>query len=166
MEVWKNIKDFEGLYQVSNLGNIKRITTNKVLNPSISNRGWLYLSLSKDNKYKNHRVHRIVAQTFIPNPKDKATVNHINGIKTDNRVENLEWNTIGENVRHAIKNGLQIKTKKVRCVETGIIYNSINEASALSNITRSGINMCCKKYIYKGNLHKTSGGFHWEFVNV
>lgn len=166
MEIWKDIKDYEGLYQASNLGKIKRITTNRLLKCSSTPRGYLYLSLSKNGVWKNYRVNRLIAQTFIPNPENKPTVNHINGIKTDNMVENLEWNTIGENVRHAIKNGLQIKTKKVRCIETGIIYNSINEASALSNISRSGITMCCRKYIYKGNLHKTAGGFHWEFINV
>ena len=108
MEIWKNIKGFENKYQVSNLGNIKslnyevefgknkRIIKGKILKFNFHKRGYSYVHVGK-----KRTVHRIVAENFIPNPFNKQFVNHINGIKTDNRVENLEWVTHSENCIHA-----------------------------------------------------------------
>jgi hypothetical protein len=117
METWKEIKDYEG-YEVSNFGNIKslskkikckngfRITKEKVLKLKKTKQG--YLSIQLKNKGNHFLIHRIVASHFIDNAKDKPQVNHINGIKHDNRVENLEWCNQSENQIHAYKNKLQI----------------------------------------------------------
>jgi hypothetical protein len=115
-EIWRDIKDYEGLYQVSNLGRVRsvpRILQNgmrkkgMIINPHIRS-NYVYIGLYDrvSKKNKSQIVHRIVAQTFITNPLNKEQVNHINGIKTDNRVENLEWVTQQENMRHAFKTGL------------------------------------------------------------
>ena len=124
-ELWKDIDGYEGLYQVSNFGRIKslpktwicgnkkskRFKPETLLKPSYITCGYLQVWLSKDNVPKSYRVHRLVAKSFIPNPNNKETINHINGIKDDNRVENLEWNTIQENLNHALVNNLRVFAK-------------------------------------------------------
>lgn len=118
-EIWKPVKDFEGLYEVSNLGrvrslpkpiNYKGIKTvlykGKVLKGSQDKAGYIHVILHKNTKPYVRLVHRLVAVAFIPNPNNYREVNHINANKTDNRVENLEWCTCQQNKDHAVKNGL------------------------------------------------------------
>lgn len=112
-EIWKDIKGFEGIYQVSSYGKVKRLFTKvkaknnilrftppKILSGIKDSAGYIMVVLSKNNKAEKHLVHRLVAKTFIPNPENKRTVNHKNRIKSDNRIENLEWMTHRENVIH------------------------------------------------------------------
>lgn len=114
-EIWKDISEYEGLYEVSNKGRIRRIHSpcNKhkeklyvILKPIISKEGYYRISLSRNNTRKNYSVHRLVAMAFIENPGDKPFINHIDGVKTNNSIENLEWCTPAENNRHAYTNGL------------------------------------------------------------
>ena len=112
MEIWKKvpIKDFEKLYEVSNDGNIRSIKRGELLKPKKSKVGYLRVTLSNCGKHKTFSIHRLVALAFLDNPQDKPTVNHKNEIKTDNRVENLEWatvleqNTYGTRIVRAKKN--------------------------------------------------------------
>lgn len=122
-EIWKDIAGFEGIYQVSDQGRIRRIkyyyrgrrpkSTDGIIAISMDTWGYPKLMLSKNSKAVPRRVHRLVAMAFVSNPNDKKTVNHKNGIKTDNRAENLEWSTMVENNIHARKSGLN-KGRSVR----------------------------------------------------
>lgn len=113
-EIWLPVVGYEGLYEVSNRGSVYSIKTDKVLlpskrRPSIKCRAerkseapvYFFVSLSKNGKSKKYQIHRLVAIAFIPNPENKPYVNHINEITTDNRVQNLEWSTCGENTKYS-----------------------------------------------------------------
>jgi hypothetical protein len=103
MEIWKDIKDCEGLYQVSDLGRVKSIRKNKILKPWLNHAGYKMVCLYIKTIKKHSLVHRLVAQTFILNPENKPTVNHKNGIRNDSRLKNLEWCTHSENARHSYR---------------------------------------------------------------
>ena len=105
MEIWKSIAP---KYEVSTLGNVRSWKSGapKILNSLPNNHGYLYVQLYINGKHEKHLVHRLVAQAFIPNPLNKREVNHIDGCKFNNRVENLEWSTRSENNQHAYDTGL------------------------------------------------------------
>jgi len=106
-EKWKDTRGYEGLYKISDLGRIKSISDRDcILKPFVDSLGYMAINLKKDGKRKTERIHRLVAMSFIPNPKGKREVNHINGIKSDSRLKNLEWCTPGENRKHAYSIGL------------------------------------------------------------
>ena len=145
-EIWEDIEGYEGLYQVSNLGRVKSLDRyvkarshskefkkGKILKPRISQKGYLTVLLCKDNIGKEYRIHRLVALAFIPNPENKLEVNHIDGKKQNNCVDNLEWNTRSENIKHAFAHDL----KKIR--------NSEN--SHLSKLTKVQVAQIRKEYI-------------------
>lgn len=107
-EIWKNVKGYEGSYQISNFARLKsfKLGKEKVRKPSLHRGGYLSVCLYKDGQYKNCFIHRLVAETFIANSENKHEVNHIDGNKFNNYVGNLEWVTDCENKKHAIENGL------------------------------------------------------------
>lgn len=100
------VKGYEGRYTVTDTGEIFSLRSGKPLKQIMSGRGYVYAHLYKDGHGKLLRVHRLVADTFIPNPRNYEQVNHRNGVKTDNRVENLEWCSRLDNMAHALRNGL------------------------------------------------------------
>jgi hypothetical protein len=131
-EIWKDAKGFEGYYEVSNMGLIRRKLTQTIykdgrvanfsetiLKPSLNKKGYQRVYLSMKSKKYSKSVHRIVAETFIDNPENKATVNHINLNKEDNRVENLEWLTNKENMQHAFLNGVYKERDKTTIKNLG-----------------------------------------------
>lgn len=107
IEIWKNIKDFENLYLISNFGRIKSINRNIILKQSIDRYGYYKLSLNKLNKPYYFTTHRLVALNFIPNIDKLPQVNHIDGNKLNNNVKNLEWTSVSDNLKHAFKIGLK-----------------------------------------------------------
>lgn len=146
MEIWKDIKDSNGAYQVSNLGRIRSKTryvknsgsysgvskkSGIFLKQTTTKKGYKRLGLVFSGKRKSFQVHRIVALHFIPNPENKPQVNHINSIKTDNRVENLEWVNNSENIQHAYDNNKISRpmSKEVVCVKTNKKYKTILDAT-------------------------------------
>ena len=167
MEVWKDVQGFEGQYQVSNMGrvrsldaiieifNAKRKKAGKIKIPTPDSKGYLTV---KFHHSCTKRVHRLVAETFIPNPNSYPQVNHIDGDKTNNCVDNLEWVTNLQNRTHAVRMGLHY-SKPVLCVETGCVYPSGNEAGRQTGYSASGITACCR------GKHQTIGGYHWVFAN-
>ena len=126
-QIWKEIEGFEELYMVSNLGAIKslekmwatynsaiRTKPETIMKQSMDSNGYFQVCLSKGGRAKNYLVHRLVAKAFIKNSENKKDINHINCVKTDNRVENLEWATRSENIRHALENNLVDSAKGSR----------------------------------------------------
>lgn len=119
-DLWRDIPGYEGVYQVSKLGLVKRLKGScntktgtskrkeRILTPGTNTDGYLCVNLSMNKTYKHCRVHRLIAMTFIDNPEYKPQINHKNGIKYDNWVGNLEWVTASENAIHAYRNGLRV----------------------------------------------------------
>lgn len=175
-EMWKDVKGFEGLYQVSNLGNVKSLDRTRkdyrgyanikgqAKKVKKDNNGYLRVGLSKNGIKNKYSVHRLVAQAFIPNMEGKLQVNHINGIKTDNRVENLEWCTNKENIQHASKKGLlKPNKKKVAQYKISIelinVYDSITEAAQAIDRSVTDIHQVLNKKT------KTAGGYFWKYID-
>jgi predicted XRE-type DNA-binding protein len=124
MEIFKDVKGYEGFYQVSNLGNVRslerkvahrkkgywQVLKERILKPGNNGKGYLYLTFRKEGEAKNQTIHRLVANAFLDNPENKRCVNHKDGNKLNNKVSNLEWNTHIENMQHAYKTGLRNQT--------------------------------------------------------
>lgn len=126
MSVWNQIKGYEGLYWVSEEGMIK--SKYRIRKPYLLPNGYLALNLSKDGKHKTEYVHRLVAENFIDKKEGELQVNHKNEIKTDNRVENLEWLTPKENANHGTRNERMAESKrgkKRRNAQSGLLNKSL-----------------------------------------
>lgn len=168
-EIWKDIEGYEGLYQVSNYGRIKSLNYNhtkqeKIITPVSNHRGYLKVTLSKNNVRKNKNIHKLVAIAFILNPNNYNIVNHIDGNKLNNKANNLEWCTAKENTAHAFKHNLmKPRGKPVLQYDKNDNfikeYRSIAEACREVNTSSMNIIKCCKK------INKTAKGFYWEYKN-
>ena len=185
-EIWKDIKGFEGLYQVSNLGRVRgldRIAVSKrgwskkvkgeILTPSKHHYGYLQVSLTKNGKGKSVWIHSLVARAFIPNPYNLPQVNHKDENKTNNRVENLEWCTCGYNANYGtrrerlseIQRNDVNKSKKVAQLDKASgtilrVFPSVLEASRMVGISDNSIRCVANK---KPHCF-TAGGYGWAFV--
>lgn len=171
VEIWKDIKGYEGLYQVSNLGRVKslerksdldgRLIKSKILKTGLNNPGYKFLVLRKNGVSKNKMIHRLVAEIFIPNQDNYYCVNHIDGNKQNNRVDNLEWCTQGFNLKHAIKIGIvknQCKiTRKVtvKYNEKIIIFETMKDCAAYFGFKKGWLQNRIRKhgctFNYKGH---------------
>ena len=167
MEVWKDIKGYEGLYECSNLGHIKNIQRNRLLSLPVK-RKYKQCTLSKNDVKSYYFVHRIVAELFIENKYNKEQVNHIDGDKLNNNVLNLEWCTRSENQLHAFKTGLQ-KSKRGEATKASKtilqlstdgfiidVFDSYMIAQQKTNINRTCIFECVT------GKQKTAGGYLWK----
>lgn len=163
-EIWKDIKGYEGLYQVSNLGRVKSLEqpakpgSGNHARPEVilklRNRlGYSVIGLYKNTKQKYHSVNRLVAQAFIPNPENKSETNHINGIKNDNRVENLEWCTRSENINHSYNVlgnvGAGRKLTKDQVFEILACEEGIVKTGLMFNVSQSVISCIRRGKTYK-----------------
>lgn len=137
-EIWKDIKGYEGNYQISNKGRIWSVLSQRYLKPQHDNCGYYRIQLTaKNGKRKMEKVHRLVAINFIDNPDNLPEVNHINHIRDDNRIENLEWCNHKENCNKTVKVrqvGKYDKAGNIIC-----IYKSLSDASYYENKTPSQI---------------------------
>lgn len=107
-EIWVAVKGYEGLYKISNYGDIKSVRRGLVLTPVMISGGYYQVTLYNKGRRKNYRIHRIVAEHFIPNVDNKPEVNHIDGDKSNDSVPNLEWVSSRENIIHAFDTGLRV----------------------------------------------------------
>ena len=180
-EIWKDIPSYEGYYQVSNLGNFRslprtirykstgtRVYPAKNLLTETTKDNYQRITLMKEGVKKRFQAHRLVALIFIPNPENKPCINHKDGNKSNNCIDNLEWCSYSENTLHAIRTGLintelhhPSNAKKIKCVETGEIFLSYyravkwlgKRASSISSLTQ-----LTRKY-------GKAFGYHWEFID-
>jgi hypothetical protein len=159
-EIFEEINGFCGYY-VSNRGVVISKRFNRPMKQYRNEDGYMMCALSKNGKSKTVRVHRLVADTFIPNPCNLPQVNHKDGNKTNNSSDNLEWVNNSGNIMHRYYNLGLGTMRKVRCVETGIVYHSQKEAERMTGINGANISSCCTHR----PKYKTAGGFHWEFAD-
>lgn len=162
-EEWKPISGFEELYEVSNLGRIKsiaRLGTKGGVITNHNNGGYLKAHLYKNGKQYDFFIHRLVAIAFIPKVNGKTEINHKNGNKLDNTIDNLEWCNRSENISHAVDNGLR-KLKRVGQYKNGILikeYCNCYRASKESGINYNSIYWCI------AGIYKQAGGYEWKYL--
>lgn len=161
MEIWKNIIGYDQ-YQVSNYGSVKTTANEaarkeRILKLLKHPRGYFRVALWKDNKSKFYFIHRLVAEYFISNPENKPTINHIDGNKANNHIDNLEWATYRENMNHAVDNkisacGERNGRSKLNWIQIEEIRNShltSNELAVIYSVHKSTINRIKSKKGWK-----------------
>ena len=188
-EIWKWVDGYQGFYKVSNLGRVKSVDRyvycevspnklqhlfGKVLKSKIDKKGYAIVYLSKEGKQKAKKIHRLVAQAFIPNPLNLPQVNHIDGNKTNNNVSNLEWCDNSYNQKHAHETGLFPKyedtvgwgrpAKPVAMLDFNTkeiiqTFNTLSSASKETGINPSNIRSVCL------GLRNHASGYNWKFIN-
>lgn len=187
MEIWKSIPSYEGLYEASSLGRIRSVPhtvkhprnntmdyqrNGKIRKPRYDKNGYAIINLCKDGVIKTHKVHRLVAEAFIPNPDNYEQIDHINCKVYDNRIENLRWCTTQQNTKYRDEHYVPGSRAKYRilCKETGMVFKSSydvalwlvkngysKKSTNFKTISRT-IRSCCT------GRNKTSYGFHWADI--
>ena len=153
----KDIRGYEGLYAITMTGRVWGYKRKKFLKPRV-NKGYLSVILYKNGKGKNFRVHRLVAETYIPNPDNKPHVGHIDDNPRNNCWDNLYWTTPFNNNNYGSHSESCRGAKKVICLETGKIYRTVSEAAKWLNISQGNISNACL------GKRKTAGGYHFEYI--
>ena len=137
-EIWKDIVGYEGLYQISNLGNVKslnyrRTGKERILNPGNNGCGYLFVILCNNGKRKHFKIHRLVANAFLENPDNKSDVNHKDEDKTNNNVDNLEWMTRQENNNYGTRNERSSKSVIIEALNSLSVTSCFNSLVAMLN---------------------------------
>ena len=167
MEEWEDIEGYEGIYQVSNLGRVKSLNYNrtkkeKILKPQLHRKGYLYVVLYKEGKGRHYKIHRLVAQAFIPNPENKPEVNHKDEDKTNNKVENLEWTTRRENCNYGTRNMRGAKARSKPIYGINVKTNERIEFPSTQETGRNGFNQGNIASCLKGR-RKSHKGYKWFY---
>lgn len=164
-EIWKDIPDYEGIYQISNFGKIRSCKNNKIRKQIKQRSGYMRIILTKNSKQRATSVHILVAKCFVKNQNGYRYVNHIDGDKTNNNADNLEWVTASQNMQHAFKNGLA-KTHpwSVKVAQYSVDGKLIKTWNRMADITRflnchhSQISDCCR------GKQNTCKGYIWKYA--
>jgi hypothetical protein len=154
---WKTIQEFPN-YEVSDTGLVRNIETKKILKNSYDRYGYAQVKMYPDNITK--RIHRFVATEFIANEKNLSFVNHIDGCKSNNNINNLEWVSASENTIHAYKNNLHSNNKKVKNKQTGKIYEMASEAARELGLQPRAVSNAANP----NHTRKTAGGYEWQYI--
>lgn len=176
-EVWKDIKGYEGIYQVSNTGKVKRVgkysnqhgstwTSDRLLSPSPKDNNYMVVGLSREGKVKSKYVHRLVAEAFIPNPENKPTVNHKNGDRSNNHFSNLEWATYLENNLHSIEvldRDTRNKGDSKPVLQFDKQGNFIKEYPSMREAQRQTGIHAIDKVCAGAKYRHTAGGYIWRY---
>ena len=172
METWQPVKGYDGLYEVSDKGRVRslKFCKERILKPIKEHGGYLRVNLCKEGKVKHTLVHRIVADTFIPNPNNLETVNHKDEVKTNNVASNLEWMSQKDNNNYGTHNkrvseaniNHPSRSKQVQMFDkqTGELlatFPSTGEAARVTGIKRASISNCCT------GISKSAGGYIWRY---
>ena len=176
-EAWKDVVGFEGEYQISNLGRLKHFSKKgwNILK-NTNKKGWYFnVILVGKSKTKSIKIHRLVAEAFIPNPENKPCINHKDGNKQNNCVDNLEWATQKENIEHARRTGLWHYNSPYRELKVAqydlnhnliAIFKSCAFAGKETGICARNILQVANRTPFnsKGSTRKQAGGYIWEFI--
>ena len=161
----KDIKGYEGIYAITSCGKVWSYRSNRFLTIQDNGRGYKKIGLYKDGKAKNHYIHRLVGQAYIPNPDNLPEINHKDEDKSHNWVGNLEWCDFDYNQHYGTRNKRIQDTKKKYSVAQYTLdedlvatYISMAEAERQTGISRGSIRYCCM------GERKTAGGYHWRYV--
>ena len=173
-EIWKDIENYKGLYQVSSQGRVKSLNykhtgKEKVLKSNKNKNGYLQIYLCKDEKVKSFLIHRLVSQAFIPNPENKPSIDHINTIRDDNRVENLRWVTHKENMNNPLSikkvkgiNNYNAKPILQFTLDGELIkkWSCAKDAERELGFNNGHISSCCS------GKRKTTNGYIWRYYDL
>ncbi len=167
-EKWKDVIGYEGLYRVSNKANVKGLKRNAIVKSHLSNKGYFRINLCKNGISRSFSVHRLMAIAFIPNPENKKEVNHINEIRNDNILDNLEWVTKSENLNH----GTALYRRSLKAIN-GKASKPVNQYSldnkfikrfpSISEAQRNGFTLICISKCCRGIRNKHAG-FKWQYA--
>lgn len=164
--MWKKYiyNNLETDYSVSDMGEIRKDSTSYILSQS-PQQDYKFVTLLINGQQKRMRVHRMVAETYIPNPENKPFVNHIDGIRWHNNVENLEWVTPSENTQHAVRTGLFTSGRKRAVIQYSLngdkmlTYESASEAGRQTDTAPSKITLCCQR------KRDTANDYQWRYAD-
>lgn len=163
MEEWYDVLGYEGLYEITETGKVRNCKTGTKLSGNINSHGYVVVSLTKNGKKKDCKLHRLLAMTFIPNPYDYDCVNHKDGNKLNNSIDNLEWCTKGYNNRHA-REVLQVSTSPKPVYQSTMtgefvaLWATIGQAAKYAGVSTPCIVDCCE------GRANSAGGYCWDYA--